>query len=797
MASLTNQEFLSACFGTAGTRAHVTGFDEDPGNLESLGLSWRWAGDKFGRLDPKTLVGTNSYFTISTFKDDPTDGRARRRKALFDATYVIVVDDVGTKVSETDKLPPPSWILETSPGNYQWGYILDMPERDAGRVNALLDGMVKLGLCPDGKDPGMKGVTRYARLPEGRNTKAKYGAQGFACVMTEWAPGVRYTMDELAAPWGIDLPLPGTVSGTVVKVDIAPEDDEIFKWLNAWSMIQGPAADGDGFLMTCPWIDEHTGRSDSGAAYWLGGGFKCHHGHCADKGRKALERWVDEKLREESAGLKCLPAWAFTPVAPQAGMGTGTSTGVAAGTGSRPPADEFFDELVYLSSDDRFLSTRTGETLTRIAADCTWGARLRAVGALPLDGRRVMDPARWYLDEDNMGRARIADRLTYWPGQPVFFTDEGAQLANRWRGPERYPFTVTDAEVKPWLDLVGHIVGGEGAHIVEAVLDWMALVVAEPGVKPGWHVVVQGGQGVGKDMMIQPVIAGVGRENVGTVNAISLHSPFNAWAERRLVIVNELKSTTRGSATGADQYTTLKEMTENTNARLKINQKNMKEYYARNTGAFYVTSNDDRAVALEQDDRRFLVVMTTALPLAKSVYRQIAAWLERGGRAKAAEWLWQRREAMSAVRRADLDGNAPMTPGKARMIHNNEDPVVTWMRDQIETGAWPDLMTSQEIGAALSAAARTGGGFNYVPSPHKWGSILRSLGGDKVYAGEPVRLKNGSRVRVWAVRAPGRFDGMGEAQIATAIVTVAANAFKDVDDGKVVSITSVKEDPSH
>ncbi len=203
MFSLTNDEFLTACFGNAAPHAHVTGFSEDPGALGKLGLSWKWAGDKYGRVNPDVLRGSNSYFTISTFRDDPANGRARRRKALFQATYVIVVDDVGTKVTDTNKLPVPSWELQTSPGNFQWGYLLDMPETDAGRVNALLDGMVALGLCPDNTDPGMKGVTRYVRLPEGVNTKAKYGPGGFKCRMTAWRPELRFTIEELAQPWGI------------------------------------------------------------------------------------------------------------------------------------------------------------------------------------------------------------------------------------------------------------------------------------------------------------------------------------------------------------------------------------------------------------------------------------------------------------------------------------------------------------------------------------------------------------------------------------------------------------------
>ncbi len=201
------------------------------------------------------------------------------------------------------KLPPPSWSLETSGDNYQWGYILAVPERDAGRVNALLDGLVAAGLCADFRDPGMKGVTRYVRLPIGRNTKAKYGPTGFTCRLTGWHPERRFTMDELVGAWGIVLPVPGASPSARARrapAGVAAENDPLFGHLDRWGMFSGArAADGVGYEMTCPWIGEHSDRADTGTAYWPGGGFRCHHGHGGEKGRGELIAWVNERLTDE------------------------------------------------------------------------------------------------------------------------------------------------------------------------------------------------------------------------------------------------------------------------------------------------------------------------------------------------------------------------------------------------------------------------------------------------------------------------------------------------------------------
>ena len=816
MPAVTNAQFLEAIFGADWPDAHVTGFAEDPGDLEKLGLRHLWAGYRWRRGHRPPSERDNTYFTISLFRDDPVDGRAKRRKELFRGTHCIVVDDVGTKVRSEDVMarwPAPSWTLETSPGNYQWGYILDRAETDAGRVNALLDGMIAAGLCADGKDPGMKGVTRYVRLPEGRNTKAKYGvAGGFECRLVVWEPERRFEIEDLAGRWGIALPVAGAcgVSGGGARTTWAAPGpgNEIWDLMDRLGMIKGPSRDGEGYECTCPWAAEHTGGLDDGAVVWVrsaGVYVKCHHGHCADRGWRDLQRWADEYLQDESGGLVRLSPYSFPVVEgyrpPNAGARGGVvraGTGIDFGTGRE---GAFFGELIYVKSEDRFYDLRSDGLVLRIAVDLTWGAGLRAQGVLPVVVPRTgetMKPSAWFFDEANTGRARVADEVTYWPGEGRFFeAGDRRVLVNRWRGTEGTGFVVGDADVEPWLGLVRHLVGVEGAAAVDGVLDWMALVVGEPGLKPGWHVVVQGGQGIGKDMMIQPVKVGVGDRNVGSVNASGLHGNFNAWAERRLVVVNELKTTTRGSSTGADQYNALKEMTENTNKTIKINQKNQREYYARNVGAFYVTSNHECAIALEADDRRFLVVMAgDAAVWTADQFAALGAWQDAGGNELVADWLRDRWVGMGDARRRALLGRAPMTRGKARMISNAEDPVVAFMRDQIETGVWPDLMTAGDIGTALSAAAKSGAaGFSYVPPPNRWGSTMRTLGGAKVYNGSVVRMKSGQQARVWAVRDPTRFSSMGEAQIAQAYVSAAGHAFSDASTGgdKTVKLTPPQE----
>jgi hypothetical protein len=303
----SNNEFLSVLFGADSQWAHVTDFSYDPSNMPDGKSLSAWKGDYFSRY--QFGEQTNQYFTISTFMPDEKNV-ARRRKVLYRYTHVIVLDDVKEKLSleQAQKLPTPTWVLETSPGSEQWGYVLNEPCSDRGRVENLLDGLVANGLAPDGKDPGMKGVTRYVRLPEGYNNKASklVNGQPFKCRITEWNPFYRVTLEQLAEPFAVNL----NAVRRETRVDGAADVSD-HPLLSVADLIHIKEERSDGrFDITCPWVDEHTDGADNGAAIFTNSdgtiGFKCHHGSCQSRTGASLLRYIDN----ESAGFsQTLKAW--------------------------------------------------------------------------------------------------------------------------------------------------------------------------------------------------------------------------------------------------------------------------------------------------------------------------------------------------------------------------------------------------------------------------------------------------------------------------------------------------------
>jgi len=305
--NVSNLEFLQAVFGADWRSALVASFTGDPGAPPT----WAWTAYPAAKYVPGN-PNANNYYCISTF-DPATGGRHRRRKDLHRATYAIVLDDVLEKLSEKvvlDQIGPPSARIATSPASQQWVYILEPPEKNRAKVDALLDGLVAAaGLNPGGIDPGMKGVTRLVRLPVGSNGKPKYGPGGAACQLLEWAPHLRFTMDGLAAAFSIDIDraAPAAVKPREAKAaagahKIPPgERDLVLEQLRILGRVKG--ATGDGHLdIICPFADEHTDGAVTGTAYLSGGGFKCHHGHCQDRKTPEYLAKLDQIMRDEGHG---------------------------------------------------------------------------------------------------------------------------------------------------------------------------------------------------------------------------------------------------------------------------------------------------------------------------------------------------------------------------------------------------------------------------------------------------------------------------------------------------------------
>lgn len=247
----------------------------------------------------KLSASHNNFINCSSFYPG-NDGAFKAQKGQFAACHFFMLDDLGTKVP-LERLAgfKLSWLIETSPGNYQAGIILAEPITDGDVATRLLNALIGSGLC----DAGAHGpLTRWARLPVAINGKPKHaddaGAQ-FRCRLVEWNPDARYTPEQIVDGLQLELAPAGRpkketkaasnnphITGADVDDVLMPKSAEnpVVGALKARGLYKTPLGSGK-HDVTCPWVQEHTDALDSGSAYFEPddafplGGYCCQHSH--------------------------------------------------------------------------------------------------------------------------------------------------------------------------------------------------------------------------------------------------------------------------------------------------------------------------------------------------------------------------------------------------------------------------------------------------------------------------------------------------------------------------------------
>ncbi|GEC97738.1 hypothetical protein ZRA01_38110 [Zoogloea ramigera] len=303
---LLNADLIAHAFAGIGADEvpWVTGFAGDVATADHK----VWFGSSALPM-PRFIRDThNNYVCVSTFKR-AEDGKYRRRKDCWAGLWLVLLDDIGTKIQPEALRLAPSCLVETSPGNFQAWLALAQPERNQAKAQALIDGLIKAGAS----DPGAGNLTRYGRLPTGINGKAKYAKDGqpFTQRVHVWEPSRRYTPEQIAQAHGFDLTAAASQPRTPRR---KPSDSNAGRpgylpILEAAGLYLEPIRGfHGGHRIVCPWHDGHTGKDQTGTAYFepderndMKGGFKCQHGHCTHRTIADLDWFIVRLLAGRDA----------------------------------------------------------------------------------------------------------------------------------------------------------------------------------------------------------------------------------------------------------------------------------------------------------------------------------------------------------------------------------------------------------------------------------------------------------------------------------------------------------------
>lgn len=330
--------------------------------------------------------------------------------------------------------------------------------------------------------------------------------------------------------------------------------------------------------------------------------------------------------------------------------------------------------------------------------------KLTAPGWVTVAAFRAMwgaDASLAALEPD--GGVRRCSRATYRPGAQwapgfdreaarwVLDDDTQQWRLNTWEPSPLVPMTgATDEDVAPWLAHLDDVLKVPAGVEREHLLDWLAFTVAMPGTKVNHMLLLGGGQGAGKDTLLEPVVRAVGRSNALVVGGAEALAGFDSekLGHSCLMVLQELSTGDLAEARRA--YNTLKTYIAAPPDTLMINVKGVKQYEVPNLVSVAAVTNDRRALQIEQDDRRAFMVWCEgradrfdADQLA-AYFDGLWGWYDTGGAEAVVGWLLQR----------DLSAFKPRArpPGTAWRGQAQEDSltdVAQVVRDLITEGEGP------------------------------------------------------------------------------------------------------------
>jgi hypothetical protein len=641
---IDNETFLTAIFGSEWGNSHVTAFPEDPDEISQERKAVCWGGGPASTRLERFKRAENQYYTISLFK--PLEGRAVRRKSQFDACFVIVADDVGEKIPAENiaKLPPPSYKLMTSAKSEQWGWILDEPCSDRSAVENLLDGLVAQGLAPNGVDPGMRGVTRYVRLPMGSNTKAKRKIEGrfFECYIYHWEPQNMVSMAQLAQCFNIDLTVDRGNAKTALYEIL---DSELVRNHPVRPYLNLKGVNNEGWVdVTCPNIAEHTGAADNGSAIrFLQDGslqFSCHHGHCNGGDSRhpkitggQVVRMLDKQHGLEGQLVQDVTRYKLDILRSnsrklmdrlEASDLRINETGKLYDTeesadGGEQPEGRFLDEFryIYMAPRDKFYDTRTTDEISRAGIDS------RYLGLLS-GGKKKLTASQILLN--NLNRQTEADGLGWAPvdiyepkRKDIIYQDGPRRLINTWKGFEKAP---VDGDPSPWLEHADYLFPDEEHK--DMVLDYLACLVQRVGEKPAFFIAHRGAHRIGKDLFYKGLVGAMGGHCAKEVKVDDL---VQGWGDYRkglkLVIIPEVMKEQNKRIANAMKTIVAPTAT----GKNVLNMKGGAVILERDVTGGILMSNKRNFMAIEQGDERYLAVDSWVKPKTDvSYYTNLDRW---------------------------------------------------------------------------------------------------------------------------------------------------------------------------
>jgi hypothetical protein len=346
------------------------------------------------------------------------------------------------------------------------------------------------------------------------------------------------------------------------------------------------------------------------------------------------------------------------------------------------------DDFIAHSPNHTYIYLPTGEAWTGEAVN----SRIPPIAVPGL--AKPMPASRW-IDQNNAVEQRtgspgdpqiISDRLTFKGG---WIDKPGARIYNSYLPPTIVP---SNNDVTPWQELVCKTYPDDHDHI----FDFLSHTAQHPGDKINHALMLGGPPGIGKDTLLQAVIAAVGPWNCAEISPSDLLAPFNPFRMSVFLRLSEGKD--QGEHSRYEFYERTKTLLAAPPDMIRISEKHIPHFHVPNCCNVVITTNHKiSGIYLPPDDRRHYVAWSLIERPAVDI-NGVWKFYVNGGLEAVAGFLLRR-----DLSKFDPKAEPPKTAAFWEIAHSMRPAEQGDMGTVIEKLGVPDVLTLKEIIACAAS----------------------------------------------------------------------------------------------
>jgi hypothetical protein len=313
---------------------------------------------------------------------------------------------------------------------------------------------------------------------------------------------------------------------------------------------------------------------------------------------------------------------------------------------------------------------------------------------------RIAPPVEGIKASEWLDQYRPVEQMTWAPAEPELIRGRliaeggwierpGVTVFNVYIAPTIALGDPTQAE--PWLAHVRKLYPVETEHM--HLLAWLAHRVQRPAEKINHAIVLGGGQGIGKDTLLEPVKQAVGPWNVAEVSPTVLMGRFNGFVKSVILRISEARDL--GEVNRYVLYDRLKTLTAAPPDVLRVDEKNLREYVVPNLCGVVLTTNyRTDAIYLPSDDRRHFVLWSELVKeeIKSEYWKELWAWYTQGGFGHVAAYL-----SAYDLKAFNSKAPPPQTEAWHALVDTGRAPECDALVDALGRLKLPDAVTLDDL----------------------------------------------------------------------------------------------------